>query len=668
MAKKMGSDDAKYRGFLASRVAECNQGLSGGSTSSGSNLAEERKTLLKGYRGEAFDTVPVGRSSYVSRDVAETIEAAMPAMLRTFSGEIVKAQPIAPETDDHEAFEKSTEMADRATQYAQYVWERLNEGFLNAYTVIKDGLMQRIGITKTTVEKKTDVRTEYYQDVDEVAMSGLKAAGLEVVQVVQNESGTYDVEAKRKSQTKQIKISPVPPEELLISPRARGGPGVDFIGQVQLLTQSDLLETGISKSVVDKLSTVDYDSDPNGEALNRNPSGSLVSSADEDDSQRRFEIVEAWTRYDADGDGIAELRHVIFSGRDCKVILSDEPDDDHGFSWWSPIIETHRSTGWSIADFVIDIQRINSYIWRGALDNMALANNPRRQVLVGQVNLQDLASTAIGQIQRVRQMNSIEPETVPPVIPAAQSMIEAMSGVREQRSGIQRFTSTLQGTEQNAYSETLGGAQMVKEAANDRLELYARICGEMFFKRQFSLIISLSAKHIEGAVAVPVADKFVRATPKEFDPAMRFDVCVGLGAGAISDRRNRATVASAMVEKMVTAQGGLEGQFVGPEQVYNAAKLVLDAEGIRNTEAFLKSPEDEEEKPDPTVPEEPTVDPTKKYEIDAKIQVEKYKIDTDATLRREQMQLEEKLSHDRFALELAQGDKLDTVQLGGAIG
>src|SRR5678809_1163353 len=66
-----------------------------------SELASQRRTALEYYYGQPFGNEVDGRSSYVSRDVADTIEWIMPSLMRIFTGgdHIVKFEPQGPEDE-----------------------------------------------------------------------------------------------------------------------------------------------------------------------------------------------------------------------------------------------------------------------------------------------------------------------------------------------------------------------------------------------------------------------------------------------------------------------------------------------------------------------------------------------------------------------------------------
>ena len=111
-----------------------------------SELSSQRQTALEYYYGEKFGNEVEGRSTYVSRDVADTIEWIMPSLMRIFTGgdTIVKFEPQGPEDE---------EKAKQATDYISYVFQRQNDGFLTLYTWFKDALLSKNGFVKVYREK-----------------------------------------------------------------------------------------------------------------------------------------------------------------------------------------------------------------------------------------------------------------------------------------------------------------------------------------------------------------------------------------------------------------------------------------------------------------------------------------------------------------------------------
>jgi hypothetical protein len=92
-----------------------------------------RATATEYYRGEPFGNEEEGRSQVVSMDVRDTVQAIMPSLMRIFHGtdRTVEYAPQGPE---------DVAAAKQATEYANYIINRDNNGFLHVHAAFKDAL------------------------------------------------------------------------------------------------------------------------------------------------------------------------------------------------------------------------------------------------------------------------------------------------------------------------------------------------------------------------------------------------------------------------------------------------------------------------------------------------------------------------------------------------
>jgi hypothetical protein len=89
----------------------------------GGDLSEQRRKALDYYLGQTFGNEIEGRSKVVSTDVSDTIEWILPSLLRIFTAgdDVVRYEPTGPEDE---------EVARQATEYANWIFNRDNPGFL----------------------------------------------------------------------------------------------------------------------------------------------------------------------------------------------------------------------------------------------------------------------------------------------------------------------------------------------------------------------------------------------------------------------------------------------------------------------------------------------------------------------------------------------------------
>ena len=126
----------------------------------GSSLTAQRKKSLEYYMGDKLGTEIDGRSQVVSTDVADTIETILPNLLRIFtsSEQVVRCEPVKSE---------DVPLADQATNYINYIFNKDNPGFSILYTWFKDALLEKNGIVKVFWDESEKVEQETYQNLND---------------------------------------------------------------------------------------------------------------------------------------------------------------------------------------------------------------------------------------------------------------------------------------------------------------------------------------------------------------------------------------------------------------------------------------------------------------------------------------------------------------------
>ena len=126
----------------------------------GGNLSSQRKKSVEYYLGEKLGTEIDGRSQVVSTDVADTIETILPNLLRIFtaSDQVVRCEPVKAE---------DVALAEQATNYINYVFNKDNPGFSILYTWFKDALLEKNGIVKVFWDESQKVEQETYRNLNE---------------------------------------------------------------------------------------------------------------------------------------------------------------------------------------------------------------------------------------------------------------------------------------------------------------------------------------------------------------------------------------------------------------------------------------------------------------------------------------------------------------------
>ena len=611
-------------------------------------LSSQREDAMKYYLGEPFGNEIDGRSEIVTTDVRDTVEYIMPSLMRIFTthNNIAEFEPQGPE---------DIEMAEQATQYVNYVFNKQNNGFKVLYDAFKDALISKTGVIKHYWEEKEEIKNETYKNLTDIEYQSILANDeLEVIEhtemvqseeildendnVIQPQVATHDVKLLCEKKYGQVKIVSVPPEEFLISRRSTDIETAQFICHRVKKTASDLVEEGYSKSVIDSVRTYTAsEAEYNEERLARFSMDDDSMPPDEGSgATRQIWVDECYIRLDENGDGIAELRKITKVG---NVILDNEEIDMIPFSTICPLPIPHKFYGMSIADTVQDIQLIKSTIMRNLLDNMYLTNNARYAVLAGQVELDDLLSSKPGGIVRTRSPGAVTALPTPQIQPYAFQMVQYLDGIREERSGVSKMSQGLNPDVLTSHV-TSGAISAATESSMQRIELIARIFAETGIKDMFRNIYSLVQKYEDRKKVFYLNNKFVPIDVSRWKDKLNCTVNVGIGSGSQQTKLQSMGSIMGIIQKLIE-NGGMN-TLVTSTNIYNAVSEYVTQAGYKNPDVFVSNPA----MMPPPQPPQPTVD---EKIATQKRQVELQKLQADSQVS----MLELKLKKDMATVDLA---------------
>ena len=610
----------------------------------GGALSSQRKKSLEYYMGEPLGTEIDGRSQVISTDVADTVETILPSLLRIFtaSHQVVKCEPVKAE---------DVELADQATNYINYIFNKDNHGFSILYTWFKDALIEKNGIVKVYWDESEKIEQETYQNlndqeyklliadddvevvkeetfVDEKAKEELEqikllaeAQGQEVGDIPTPK--LHNCIIKRTTNSGKVKIENIPPEEFLIQRSAKTIEESNFVAHRVLKTRSDLIQMGFDKDVVENLPTqnsvtmneerlaryADIDEDPIADAPDK--SGSEI------------EIYECYIKVDMDGDGVSELRKVIVAGSNGSTILENMSCDFIPFCSLTPIPMPHRFYGRSVAELVEDVQLVKSTVMRQLLDNMYLTNNNRVAVMDGMVNLDDLLTNRPGGVVRTKQPPSqvMMPMQNQTISQQAFPLLEYLDTVRESRTGVTRYS---QGLDADALNKTATGVNTMMNQSQMRMELIARVFAETGVKDLFTRIFELTVKYQNKERIVELNNKFVPVNPTEWRNRYNISITVGLGVGS---KDQQIAMLNNILQKQLQAfqlQGNKEYPMVSLKNIYNSLAKIIEEAGLKNVENYFINPEQGMALVQPSPPPQPT--PIEKIEFTRIASEEKRKL------------------------------------------
>ena len=612
-------------------------------------LSDDRAQAIEYYLGEPFGNEQEERSQVVSFDVQDTIESALPQLIKVFvSGDrVVQFIPRGPEDEAS---------AEQETDYINYLVMERNPGFEIFYVWFKDALLSKNGYVKVWYEEEKSEEEESYTGLTEAQVQALAsdndieileltsytdpaidqmavqdqaiAAGIDPMIALANIPMLSDVKIKITNTQGKVKIKNVAPENMMISVDT-DSPDLQesrFVQHRESTTIAELRKQGFD--VPDDVGFTDTD--------NFQEESNARDIYEEQYDRTQFdEVLVKDTYMMIDGE---RWRFVVVG----NLVILKEKADHVPFACITPMLMPHRHIGRSYADLTMDIQLIKSTLIRGQLDNMYLSNNGRYAVDSSRVNIEDMLVSRPGGIVRIQgdPGSSIMPLSHPAFPPTSFTMVEYMDSMKEKRTGVTAYN---QGLDANSLNKTATGVGMVMNAAQQRLELVARTFAETGVKQLFLLVHKLVRQNQMKSDVVRLRNRWVEVDPRGWKNRADLMVSVGLGTGNKDQQLAYLNTILSLQEKALSV-GLTDGT-----KIYNALSRLTQSAGFKNPDEFWTNPM---ENPQPQGEQQP--DPNQAL-IQGQLQIETLKAQSEAQIAQQkaeaQLQQEQLRSQNDIIIE-----------------
>jgi hypothetical protein len=625
------------------------------SQSSYEEIAVDVQKATDYYLGKPYGNEVNGKSSVTTREVAESIDGAIPQLLKIFT-QSVDVVEFTPQSDG------DTTVAESVTAYVNHVWCKDNAGAIIMHNWFWDALVNKVGIVKAYWNTDQDTTEEEYFGLsqDELAML-MQEPSVEIVEqeeimgepmpvgvdpmtgepLLQQAPSTYNVKLKKTVDASRVKIENVPTAEFMIDRHSDCIDDAMFVAQRKMMTRAELVAMGYDKAIIDDLSTdeeIDLDKDTTD-----------VNNTDK--SQDLIAYYECYLDI-GDEDGLAKKHRVCYAS---KTILSDEEIDYVPFYSLCPFPVPHEFYGQSMADRTMELQFIKSTITRQMLDNLYLTNNSRVGAVEGQVNLDDLLNSTAGGIIRMKNPNAIVPMTVQSSAGQSFPMLEYLDGVQAKRTGVSDMN---QGLDANVLQNVSATAVATMTAQSQgKLELIARIFADTGVKNLMKGLLQLVCKYQDEPRALAINGKPMNIDPREWDNQYNVNINVGLGNGTGDEKVAMLQMILAKQEQILQ-QYGLANPLVNIKQYRETLAKFINASGYKDDAQFLNEIDDQkmqqvmqaDAQQDKTPPEVKASQEIAKAEI----QKAQMKAQTDAQsnqLKMQELQMKVQMEQQELALQ-----------------
>lgn len=553
-----------------------------------SELSAQRAASLNYYFGNKFGNEEFGKSQVVTRDVQETVDWIMPSLMKVFTsgGQVVKFEPQT---------EEDVPQAEQETEYINHVFTRKNDGFKVLYDMFQDALLMKTGVAKVFVENVESPVFDVYDGIDEETMMLiLDTPGVEAIAHTDNGDGTHALKTKKVSSRREIKAVAVNPENFLIDRNATSIKDSVFCCHREEKTISWLRAVGVPEDVLDTLPFDGMDwMDTSPEKLTRDSfdgAGDFAyhTEANEHEANRRVWVNECYVNLDVDGDGFSELRRIVVAG---NHIISNTEFDVKPFADINSHRIAHKFHGMSIYDKIKDIQEMRSALMRDIFDNIKRNNTGRWAVVDGQVNLEDMLSNEAAGIVRVKSQDAIRPMTSPQLSQEAYNMLDRLENDRGKRTGV---SDQSRGLDSNTLhsNQAASSVNQVMTAAEQQIDLIARMFAETGVKQLFQLLHDYSVKYQDREEVFNLRGKFVAVNPSMW--RNRNDLTVTVGIGNMNKDQQLMHLMRMFEQTQAVIAGGGMGILTSEKHIYNLLKEMTENAGYKDVSKYWRDPESPE--------------------------------------------------------------------------
>lgn len=676
--------DERMCAIVSNLVKECENARNEGSA--------DRKRALAYFDGEVTlngDLPPEpNRSRAVSQDMKAVAMKLLPSILRVILGGDKIGEYVPVGKDDVDGADEATIFINHKIAPEIELKRRVEEAVL-------DALKLRNGVLKWFYEEKTTVKTTMHKGLSEQEFAALVADDdVEVLehsaqsdmQEVPGPDGmpqsmpvqTHDVKIKRRHKECGPRLVCVPMEDFLVHPSTVNFATSPCIGENpnnQRLTRSDLVSMGFDPERVAALPIAggrDQSQDDERDVYRMRSEDRQNADAH---AMQEIDYYDLLVRIDKDGDGIAELRRLVFAGGiKEEYLFIDEEFDEPNYANIFVRLRQHDWIGDSPCWDAMEIQKIKTQLLRQTLDNLYWQNMPQPILLEGALlDKGDVLSPGFGKPIRLGdQADDVRKAVgflqVPFFAEKSFNMLAFLDDALADRTGVNDASGGL--SPDALQNVTAKASAMIEQQGVGQAEMMVRTVAECL-KPVFRGLLKLVVQYQDGPVEIRFQGKPLTFDPRVWNIGMDVTVNTGLGAGT----RERDMMVMQMVAGMqqtIVQFMGQENPLIGIDEVYNTAAKTIEAAGIVNVSQYIKKPTPEEaqgymqkmaNKPSPEMEKAQAQAQAKQVEVQAnmqarqaemqaQMQADAAKLQQDGQIKMRQMELDHQLKREQMVAEL----------------
>jgi len=574
------------------------------------DLSRERLKATYEYAGvPESHLTPQGVSTIVDTSTTEVVEAYTAIISDLFLSNNKLAR-FVPYDDSPGSFAAAKD----ASAIVNYCLFKKNNGWELLQQWIKAALLWKNSVCRWTYIEDKKHEFEEYEKISQAKLDELLSdENTEIVGELQFENDFapadpltsmqpqaelmyINVRLKKTIDRSRVKLELVPPENFRISREATSIEESSFVGIQTEMTRSELRKH-YPEETADITEWDELGDDSWAGSLKYSQeiaarkeitgqeyiSGSMVENDIPLEANRSVVVTESWLNVDRDGDGIAELKHIITVG---DYILYEEDIDSIPLASITPIDIPFEFYGLSMADFTRSSTLASTAIMRGFVENTYLTNYSPKLADPNVVDFSALQNMKPKQIiptngSPVNAVQQMQPETISTgTVP----LLEYLQTIKEQATGMSKAAQGLNDTLYiSGNSEQKLAA--VQSAAQKRIQHIARRFAETGFKKLVAGIYETMRKNVKGKMMYNLEGVYGTVNMDSLPSNMDVEILLDIGENSNANQIQKLSKIGAEVLPALNKQG--VGMVIKPEAPAILATKLIEAMNLDSND-FLE--------------------------------------------------------------------------------
>ena len=561
-----------------------------------SDLARERLKATYEYAGVASDHLsPQGVSTIVDTSTTEVVEAYTAVLADLFLNNYKLAR-FVPYDDSPGAYKAAKD----ASSLVNYCLFKKNNGWEFMSQWIKAALLWKNSVCRWDYVEDYDYVFEDYEQITQIKLDELLSdENVEVVGELNYQNSTTltaapqeeiqliytDVRIRKRIDKSKVNIELVAPENFRISRDATTIEDAAFVG-----IQTQMSRSEIRKYYPEVSDDLDFDSMDDSSwlgstkysqdvAARKHVTGQEYWQGSNDSYETPLEaninvnVTECWIKVDRDGDGIAELKHIMTIGNN---IIYESDVDNIPLANIVPIDIQFEFYGLSMADFTRSSTLASTAILRGFVENTYLTNYAPKLADPNVVDFSALQNMKPKQIIPTNGNPQAAVSTLPPetISTGTVPLLDHLQTIKEQATGMSK---TVQGLNDLLYvsgnSEQKFSA--VQSAAQKRISHIARRFAETGFKRLIAGIYETMHQNMKRKISYSMDGVYKTVDMNALPSKMDVEILLDIGENSNSTKLTKLRQIGAEVLPALNKQGA--GMVIKPEAPAVLATQLIEA-------------------------------------------------------------------------------------------